>query len=252
MKMTKNRCNLTLPFGITAGIIYSLLTKQARNLHADAVKIIRAQGSKIRIIGEALPEAPFLITVNHFSRPGFSILWVIMGIHAKLDEPTHWMMSNVWTFPGRTFRVLYEGVTAWIFKRIAHTYDFISTPALPPLPENSMRAALAIRSLVRKYRSEPHMTLGLSPEGRDFPDGKLGTPSRGTGLMINELLKIHPRILPVGFYFKDGQYTVHFGSAYNLKPMDEGDRELIDKSITRLIMQPIADLLPFEIRGDFS
>lgn len=249
--MTRNQRTLSLPFGITVKILYSLLTKRIRTLHADAVRIIRAQGSKVRFIGAPLPEAPFLVIINHFSQPGFSILWVIMGIHSRLDMPTHWLMSNVWTFPGRKLRAIYEGVTAWIFKKIAHTYGCIPTPALPPLPENSMSAALAIRSLVKKYQSRTNITLGLSPEGRDFPEGKLGTPSRGTGLLINELLKIHPQILPVGFYFKDGQYTVHFGSTYNLQPMYEGDRELIDRTISRTIMQSIAELLPIELRGDF-
>lgn len=252
MSQPLDRCNLSLPFGVTAEIIWSLLTRQTRNLHADAVRIIQSQGSKVQFSGDSLPKSSFLISVNHFSQPGFSVLWIIMAIHSRLDLPTVWIMSDKWSFPNRKLRMIYEGFMAWAFKRIARMYGFIITPAQPPLPENSLKAAIAIRSLVKKYRSDPGMAIGLAPEGRDFPAGKLGTPARGTGLMINELLKIHPQILPVGFYFKEGQYFVNFGKLFEIKPKLSEDRESIDRSVTDIIMNSIAALLPNDFRGDYA
>jgi hypothetical protein len=239
-----------LDYLIKAG--FAILTKSRRNLHKDALMLIKRQKPGIELVNaNYIPNPPFLITVNHFSKPGFSALWLVMAINSAVKFPTRWMMTNAWTFPGRKFHNLYEKISTWIFKRIAQVYQFILTPALPAKFENSIQAAMAIREIIRYARSNPTIVIGLAPEGQDFPGGVLGMPTPGTGLLINEIIKIHPQILPVGFYYKDGHYVTVFGEPYQAIPLAGDDRKAIDKIMILQVMKAIAVLLPIELQGEF-
>ena len=60
---------------------------------------IQGISSPIHLIGsENIPSyGPALITMNHYARQGFFILWGALAIAAELPHDQTWLMTSAWT-----------------------------------------------------------------------------------------------------------------------------------------------------------
>jgi hypothetical protein len=225
-------------------IILSLLKNEKRCITSDSVRAISGVLPPIQIIDKKnIPdEGPGLVTLNHYSRNGFSIVWATLGISAQLPKKHLWLMTNAWTNRTRGFDQLRTGVTRILFKRLAGMYGFITTPPMPPALDELAERALSIRKLMRFIHENPQTILCIAPEGQDFEYGKFGKPPEGTGKFILQIQKQLEQIIPVGVWEENGRLILKFGEAYTLDK--DCKYEDSDMEISNLVMDKIANLLP--------
>ncbi len=196
--------------------------------------------------------SPCLIVVNHYYHPGFNALWIAVAITSILHQDIRWLITDAWTFPGRKAQRILRKISHFVLLQIASVYQFFPMPPNPPEPDFSTSAALSIRKLFRAAQTNPQPWLALAPEGRDFANGVLGMPTKGTGTVIAELSKRGYSIQPVGFFLENGVFHIVFGKAYHLILMSSFNRHQEDSFVSKKIMQSIAQLLPVELQGTFS
>jgi hypothetical protein len=98
-----------------------------------------------------------------------------------VPQDVHWVMTAGWTFPGQRRGRLLKPLTYWLFRRVAKVYGFTTMPPMPPNPKESLARARAVRQVLEYAERANRPIIGLSPEGRDFPTGQLGTPPPGVG-----------------------------------------------------------------------
>ena len=126
-----------------------LLRGSARSFGQDARLWAQAIHPPINYIGrEQLPDNPCVITINHYSRPGFPAWRLVLGVSAAVREEIHWLITSAWTFPGRSWAKAGERVSRIFLKRLARMYAFSSMPPMPPRPEESQTRAEAVRRLI--------------------------------------------------------------------------------------------------------
>ena len=238
-------------FAITR-IILSAFTGRNRNFSSDARGLIKGISPSPDF--NNLPNIPidksFLVTLNHYSRPGFMVFWAAAALSSVLPRPPIWLMTSAWTDRTQGFDQMRTRLTRNLFTRLAGIYGFVTTPPMPPVPEEVSERAASIRKLEARLRELPNPILCLAPEGMDFPDGVLGFPPDGTGKFILHLSKGLNHILPVGVYEERGRLILNFGSPYKLdiRSIQSGK----DKEISALVMKKIAALLPTRLQGQFS
>lgn len=253
--------------GVLLSVAWAALTGRRRSFRADAQRLVAGIRPPLQVQGrEHIPTGqPFILTINHYARPGFGTWWLALAVSAQVDREVHWMMTGAWTFPGRWYAGLLQPLSRWLFARLARVYGFTTTPPLPPDPTDAGARGEAVRHVLETARANPHPVIGLSPEGRDFPGGKLGWPPHGAGRFIHRLNRMGYTILPAGLYEQDGQFRLHFGPPYTLgEPHSHASGEIhpetfrlitqrqIDLLLARTVMRRIAILLPERLRGEFG
>jgi hypothetical protein len=233
-------------------ILSSLLVGRRRDFSADARDLIKGIiPPPILINQNNIPgEGPYLVTLNHYSRPGFMVFWAALVISAALPQIPIWLMTSAWTDRTRGLDQLRTWLTGKLFDRLAFLYGFVTTPPMPPAPEDASERAMSIRKLDHRLHEQSAPILCLAPEGMDFPDGIPGFPPEGTGKFISYLLKDLKRILPVGVFEEDGKLSVNFGPVY--EPENQPGPAKNDTEIILLVMKKIAALLPARMRGQFE
>lgn len=238
-----------MPIILYISILYSLISGKKRNLRADSKLLFESYTPKPMIKNADLIPAngPYLVTLNHYSRPGFFILWAAVAVIVALPKSSLWLMTGAWTDRTAGFDQLRTALTKKTFRKLAGMYGLVTMPPMPPVPEEVAERALSIRQLMQKLRKEPEAILCVAPEGLDFPDGQLGLPYPGTGKMLAQLAGILKRVLPVGVYEEGERLVINFGCPYQL-PVPENLANL-DMVVTRNVMSHIAELLPVEMRG---
>ena len=225
-------------------IILSSFRNKRRCITSDAVRAISGVLPPIQVINEKnIPDQdPGLVTLNHYSRPGFSIVWAALGISAQLPEKHLWLMTNAWTNRTRGIDQLRTRITRVLFNRLAGMYGFITAPPMPPALDELAERTGSVRKLIRFIRENPETILCIAPEGQDFKYGKLGKPPEGTGKFIFQIQKHLEQINPVGIWEENGRLIMRFGEPYTL---DKGCKyEDSDMEISNLVMGKIASLLP--------
>lgn len=242
------RQNLT----IIASILFSLFTRRSRNFSSDARRLIKGitPFPVIHNLPNIPAEGPFLLTLNHYSRPGFNIFWAAAALSSVLPRTPIWLMTSAWTDRTKGLDQARTWLTRKLFTRLADIYGFVTTAPMPPAPEEVSERAASLRRLHYRLRDLPDPILCLAPEGMDFSGGVPGFPPDGTGKFILQVLKKLNRILPVGVYEEDGKLILNFGNPYELD--SEAIHSSKDKEIAALVMQKIAALLPARMRGQFS
>ena len=195
------------PKKLAIEIILSLLRNKKRCITSDAVRAISGVLPPIQVINEKnIPVAgPGLVTLNHYSRPGFSIVWAVLGISAQLPEKHLWLMTNAWTNRTRGVDQLRTRITRILFNRLAGMYGFITTPPMPPAPAELAERTISIRKLMRFIRENPETILCIAPEGQDIEHCKVGKPPEGTGKFIFQIQKHLEQIIPVGVWEENGR-----------------------------------------------
>lgn len=188
-----------------------------------------------------IPEqGPFLVTLNHYSRKGFSIAWAAAAISAVLPKDPIWMMTSAWTNREGGIDRLRTAITKRLFSRLADVYGFVTTPPMPPAEEELVERVLSIRKLISILESQPDPIMCIAPEGRDTPGGRLAIPYPGSGKLILRLNQILKRVLPVGVYEWEGMLHIRFGEMYFLTDPVPNNENFVSK----MIIERIADTLP--------
>lgn len=241
-----------MPICLYPSIAMALLFGSKRDLGKDSRLLVGRMNPKpILVNTNLIPEkGPFLLTLNHYSRPGFFILWAALAISSSLPQTPLWLMTSAWTDRTGGLDRLRTAFSKALFKRLAGVYGLVTMPPMPPTAQEVAERALSIRELMGKLREKADTVLCLAPEGMDFPDGKLGKPYPGTGKMILQITKYLKRILPVGVYEEEGKLVLKFGPPYHLNiPGNGGD---LDERITHQVMGKIAEQLPDEMLGPYQ
>jgi hypothetical protein len=188
-----------------------------------------------------------LVTVNHYHAPDFSSWWFVILISAIIPQHIHWVVASEWTNSGWL-----TNFTHWLFPRGARLLGFTPMPAMPPDPQEIEQRAGAVRQVLEYARQVPRPVIGMSPEGRDFPGGILGSLPPGAGRFLYLLNRYCPDILPVGVWKDNGIIHLKFGSPYSLSvPADLSSRGR-DGLVGETIMRHIAECLPVQLRGDYE
>lgn len=202
---------------------------------------------------EYIPEnGPCVITFNHYHRPGFQAWWLALYVAALVPREMHWVVTGELTFPGDWYGFVGRPLSRWVLKRLAHCYGFTSMPPMPPRPQDAEARAAAVRQVLSTIKHTNQPMLGLAPEGGDHPGGTLQMPAAGAGRFGLLLAGNGLRFVPAGAYEADDRFCLRFGPAYELKIPDGLTAPEKDRLAARIIMQNIANLLPEELRGDFT
>jgi len=233
-------------------IVFSFILGRKRDIHADSRILIEHRESKPEIRHmELIPKSdPFLVTLNHYSRPGFFILWAAVAISAALPRPTIWLMTGAWTNRTGGIDQVRTWLTRIIFERLAKMYGLVTMPPMPSAPGDSAERALSIRRLLQRIRADKDAIVCIAPEGMDFPEGELGVPHPGTGKLLLQIANKTHRVLPVGVFEDDGRLVIRFGNPYELH-IKEGQVDL-DLAVADQVMRKIAELLPEGMRGVYG
>ena len=259
------RYSLSIP--LLLRIAVSALLNKPRSFQRDALNLIDRLQPPLQVYGrEHIPDnKDFILTINHYTRPGFGAWWLALAVSAVMEHEIHWMMTGAWTFPDKWYAALLQPLSQRLFSRLAEIYGFTTTPPMPPNPSEVQSRSESVRRVMKAARQSTKPVIGLSPEGRDFPGGVLGQPPNGVGRFIYQLHKPHYAILPVGVYEEDGALCVHFGKPYRLgDPHSHATGEIdpitfrlitqrqIDLLLSRTVMRHIAVLLPKRLHGAFD
>ena len=230
------------PLHLSCSILSSLLLNSTRNFHMDANIVLQRNSSQIQLLGiENIPKVgSTLVTLNHYARDGFSIIWAALAIASQLPKEQLWLMTNAWTNRTNGLDIVRTKITRCLFRRIADVYGFITTPAMPPVAREMVDRALSIRAVFQFVKSHSSAIVCLAPEGRDYPYGIIGQPPPGTGKFIYQLSNYLETVLPVGVFEKDKKLVISFGHAYHLKEICD----LNDEKISRIVMERIRIQLP--------
>ena len=234
-------------------LIGSLLVGRHRSFHQDACELISRQNPAPRILGrENIPKGgAWVITFNHYHRPGFQAWWLALNIAAVVEEEMHWVVTGELTFPGDWYGFAGRPLSRWVLRKLADCYGFTSMPPMPPRLKDSEARAVAVRQVLTFIQQNVEPKIGLAPEGGDNPEGTLSMPAAGGGrfglLMANHGL----RFIPAGAYEADGIFHLRFGPSYELKLPAGLSAHEKDQQAARIIMQRIASLLPEHLQGEF-
>jgi hypothetical protein len=242
-----------IPRRLIVGAAIDMLSGSPRSFGQDARVCVAAIHPPLAYSGcENIPDQPCIITINHFSRPGFPAWWLALGVSAAIPAEVHWLVTAAWTFPGRSWARLGERASRLILGRLARMYAFSSMPPMPPRPDEVQTRAQAVRRLVESARQGRAGWIGIAPEGRDAPGGVLQTPPPGSGRLLLLLAGLGLPCLPAGVFEDQEIFSVRFGAPYRLvvePDLPAGER---DRRASRIFMQRLAELLPDRLQGEFG
>jgi hypothetical protein len=243
------------PPDVFAGLLRDILLLRRRDFHRDAQACIARLNPPLVVLGtEHIPQhGPYVITVNHFHRAGFGAEWIALAISALVPVHVHWVMTAEFMYEGKWYRLPGSTFSRILLKRIARVYGFTTMPPMPPRPGDVQARAASVRAVLEVVKQTKDPVLGLAPEGHDASkDGVLTRPPAGLGRFGLLLAQAGLRFCPVGVYEAEGAFHVRFGEAYELSVSGELAWEEKDRQASKIIMQPVAKLLPLSLRGEFA
>jgi hypothetical protein len=245
-----------LPRALALTIARDAILGRRRSFYADARALVRGLSS-LRVIGappdlasardRRSPPGGWLVTVNHYSRPGFRAWWIPIVIASLFPCEIRWVMTSTLTFPDFLLSHTYTPLSDWFLPRLARTFDFFSMPPMPPRPRDVAARARAVREVLRFARTAPNPVIGLAPEGGDSADNRLTLPPPGAGRFIAHLAGAGLTLLPVGAFEAADAFCIRFGPPYNLPANLPADA---DARVARLVFRAIADCLPARLLPD--
>ncbi|MCL4394803.1 MAG: hypothetical protein M1482_08395, partial [Chloroflexi bacterium] len=206
------------------------------------------------------PEGPFVLTVNHYDRPGLGAWWgmsvVACAIAARRTrEPrqVHLAMAREWWYPGGIGRAIKQPLTRWLFGHLAKTYGLVTLPPVLNRPEFRGQGAFAIKRALALTLRKPPELIGLAPEGRTGDRLALCRPPAGAGGLVLLLTHQHIPILPAGiFEDDDALLTARFGAPFALTvPRSLSKEERDARAVCQLMVQ-IGRQLPERMWGAYS
>ncbi len=259
MKTNTVRCTYSLRLLVP---LAAVLLNQRRSPSRDAALLLRGMSPPPRVLdAHHVPAAsPFILTVNHYDRPGLGAWWGIAAVVAAVSRQRadgsreiHFAMAREWWYPRGVGKWFKQPLTRWFFGKFSRSYGAIPLPPVLGLKEFRGQGALAVRRTLAATRRDPPALIGIAPEGRTGANLELCMPPRGAGLFV--LWMTHERIpiLPAGIYEDDtdGALTVRFGAPYALHVPPHLPRDERDALAARQIMVAIGKLLPDRMWGAY-
>jgi len=220
------------------------LRGEQRSFRSDAIAEIDKLSPPLKVIGKAKIPGPCVITVNHYTRPGFQAWWLALGVSAALEVELHWIVTSAWRYADQLRSWTITPVSTWILKRTAAVYDFTRMPPMPPRPEEAGLRAQAVLEIVRYARKADCPVIGLAPEGGDFSSpGEVTELPPGLGRLMLHLAGVGMAVLPVGAFEANGQFCLNFGQAYHLTPPLVTSRKACDVWARQVVRTKIQELL---------
>ena len=225
----------------------------------DAARLLRGAHPTPRVLNEeAIPSvSPFVLTINHYDRPGLGAWWgispIIFAIASRRSvEPRdiHMAMAREWWYPPGFGHLVKQPLTHWFFGQISKTYGTIRLP--PIVGEKGLLSdgAISIRRAISLTRGEHPQLVGIAPEGQTGDHLSLCKPPPGAGLFLLMLTHDTVPVLPAGiFEDDDGTLTVRFGAPYFLRVPPNTAREERDAKSAEQVMLQIGRLLPERMWG---
>ncbi len=237
----------------------AILLRRRLSFRGEAQEIAARLDPALVLLGrENIPQAgPAVITMNHYARPGFRSYWLALAISAAVPGEIHWIMAAAWTEQRWWKSFWWTPATHFVFKEIAHVFDFTTMPPMPPDPDQAAWRAQSVRQVLRTIRNcrdeagKTSAIIGLAPEGGDARDGLLSLPPPGSGRFIEQMIQYGLMIHPVGVFIDRRGLCVNFGPAYQPESAETASRADRDRQISNQVMERIAVLLPVELRGGF-
>jgi hypothetical protein len=190
---------------------------------------------------------PFVVTANHYERPGLWMLWGALAISdlvlVRAGEDTHWIAIEQWESLSVAGISIPPEATRVVFERTFRTYDLLAMP--PPDAPAAPRAASmrAAAGMIRAGR-----IIGLMPEGDVGPTPELLPAREGVGAF---LLLLRAPVVPIGLYEEDGRFVVHAGEPFTLTPPRDLPKDGRDRWARTRVMTAIRDLLPEPLWGAY-
>lgn len=242
------------PWKLGFQVLWDALLLRPRSFRADALKCSHLLSQPLLIKNqENIPtRGPCLLVVNHYNQPGFGAWWIGLGVSIAVPLEIHWLMTAAWTFPNDPHLRSFTSVTYWLFKRIARIYGFTNMPPMPPDPNQTEYRAASVRQALRYARQARDPVIGITPEGRDIPEGGLGAPPAGVGRFIAHLVKRCQVIIPIGMWEQDGRFCASFGPAFGLETTPGASPDELDEQVSRQVMEALALQLPQRLRGIYG
>lgn len=240
------------PWKLLPGLAAAMLFRRRRSFQKDSRTAINLLLPPLEVFGtQHIPASgPFLLTINHYGRPGFMAWWLTFSASAALPMEVHWVMTGAWIFPGKWYEALVGKLTAWLFRQIARVYDFTNMAPVPPYSNEVEGRARAVRRVLQVARQTPQPVIGLAPEGQNHPGAVLGPLPSGAGRFIARLAPLCQVILPAGIYEAEDHLCIHFGAPYQLEIPTGLSGDALDAHVGPIVMKAIAALLPEHLRGE--
>jgi len=190
---------------------------------------------------------PFVVTANHYERPGLWMGWGALAISdlvpVRAGEDTHWIAIEQWESFSLAGIPISPAATRMVFQRAFRTYDLL---AMPPPHASAAPRATAMRAAAAKIRAG--QVIGLMPEGDVGPTPELLPAREGVGAF---LLFLRAPVVPIGLYEEDGRLVVHVGEPLTLAPPCDTPKEDRDRWARDRVMLAIRDLLPAPLWGAY-
>jgi 1-acyl-sn-glycerol-3-phosphate acyltransferase len=237
------------------GLTAAVLIRKQRSFRGDALTAVGMLEHPLEIQGlENVPASgPYLLTINHYNRPGFGgSWWLTFALSAALPVEVYWVMTGAWIFPGKFYEAPMRILSTWLFRRIAAVYGFTNMTPIEPYSSDVQGRARAVRRVLEYARSSPNAVIGLAPEGQDMPVGVLGMPPPGLGRFVALLAPLCQVILPAGVYEDGERLCVRFGEPYRLEISTGLTNDQLDAVASQVVMRAIAKLLPERLRGTYK
>jgi 1-acyl-sn-glycerol-3-phosphate acyltransferase len=222
------------------------LSGRKRLFKADALHMCAKIRPNIRYEGLENIEIPrpFVVTTNHYARPGFSTAWIAVSLSAVLPGDVVWIMSNQWLFEGNALAFVLRPLMRFVLKSINDTYSFVAMPTMIGGYSTPQERAAGVREAIRRMRQDPQCILGIAPEGMDSPENGLALPPAGVGRFLLHLQQMGATLLPAAVFEEQGILCVHFGEPYTLElPFGLSSAE-VDLFIREEVMRKIAEQMP--------
>jgi hypothetical protein len=246
-----------LPPGLFLRLSLSWLVLHRRDFRADALACLASlpRMPQVNGAGHIPAGGSCLVTFNHYYRPGFNVMWLVMALAAALPaelfEQARVIMTGELTYPGKWYAPLGKPLSQFVLKRLARVYGFSTMPPMPPREKDVEQRARSVRAVLSWLKETDRPVLLLAPEGGDQPGGRLTRPPAGVGRFIDLLVARGMNILPAAGWETDGAIHLRFGPPYRLEIPRQSSRDEFDGAASSMVMGAIAELLPEALRGDY-
>ncbi|HUI87760.1 MAG TPA: hypothetical protein VLX61_03435 [Anaerolineales bacterium] len=242
------------PSNTIADLIRDVILLRRRAFREDARACVSRLNPPLRLIcKENIPTGGgYVITINHYFRPGFAAQWMAIAISSVVSADIHWIMTGELTYPGKWYAPVGMAASRLLLRRGARMYGFTTMPPMPPRPSDVGARAASVRAVMNYVKQTQEPVIGFAPEGGDQIGGRLTMPASGAGRFALLLAAQGLRFEPVGIFESGGELCLHFGKAYDLSGGPHGSSDKKDRRAARAMMERLAPLLPSQLRGEFA
>ena len=253
----KARTRYRLPLQWYMDMGRAMLAKTTRSIADDSAFAMGLLPKPPYVTGlEHIPrEGSFVLVSNHYQRLDLWIGWsgaVLINAVAK-QRTEEIAFHYITTDRARIGRFTVPG-TRWIIQRVATVWSLILVTPPTIAHEHVAGQRFALLRLLRLVRnSTAPVCIGLMPEGDEGNTFGLKEALPGSGRSILTLSRQGLPIVPAAVWEVDGHLHAQFGAPFSVAAESlQHDATASDAIIRQRVMQHIAALLPYALRGNIE